>query len=276
MSDITEDWKQNWREEEYEGGNNLGAQKISHILRGTLEGNNRNLGPALEYIYLVGKSDDKGVNELSDLSNYISRGTISNFTGQMSSEGVISVRDSGNKKIPELTEDGEEIFQRVKPLFEPIDKISEVKQCIQKFRSRYEREPSIEELSNLLNRKVEEEEVFETGLNYDYDVVEEPREYIKKKISAAFLVSNTSAKDADIDEEGILTLPGERNESGVLDYVADNEGFLENLEIEHKREETFAIKLNDEARYVLKCEEIQYRVWLSEKVEKDELLELAD
>jgi len=278
MTDKVEEWRRNRREEEHEGDDAFGAQKISDISKGIKEdgGYRRKLGPSLEYIYLVGKSDgEKGIRELGEAGNHISEGTSTNYTRQMSSEGLVTVIDSGNKKIPNLTENGKELFQRIKPVFEPIDKVTEVKQGILEFRTRYERDPDLDELSHFLKRDVGEDEVYPTGLTLTENE-KEPGKYIRYKIAAAFLVVKTSAVDANIDEGGVALLQEEKNESEVLDYKDKNREFLEGLDIKHERENLFAVELGEEAGHMLNCKEIKYRPWESEAIEKEELMELAD
>lgn len=276
MVDRIEEWRRNKREEDNEGDNEFGAQKISDIARGIKDDGRfkRKLGPSLEYIYLVGKSDGhKGINELANVSNYISGGTISNFTEQMSSEGIVSVRYNGNQKISELTEDGKEIFQRIKAVFEPLDKITEVKQGILEFRTRYERDPTLDDLSYFLGRDVDEEEIYPTELTLTDNDMEEPRKQIRYKIAGAFLVSKTSAADAAIDEGRVALLSEEKNDSEVLDYKDENEEFLERLDIRHERGNLFAIELDEEAQRMLDCREIKYKPLDSGPLEKEELMD---
>lgn len=282
----------NWKKDDDDIENkDIRSEKVIDIVRGNYFENNddRSLKTSLAIIYTLGKYQNPvSLSFLDKKSDYIAKGTVSgkNYLEKMEQDNILNTGENEEEYEISLTELGEEIFSNIRSLFEGLKDVNKVEKSILQFRDLYLRNPSVKELSNMLDRPVDEEEIHKTSLNWEKEGYKEGKpEEIAFQLAIGYVICQTSAEDSlgvlgkqypgqEIPVIGFSDTIQESYSRSIQEipdynkYAQTNEDFLRNFDLYHNGGEIFRLVFDDFTKFVINKEELEFEVKPEEVKEK--------
>jgi hypothetical protein len=274
------------------------SEKLIDIIIGNSFDNNddRNLKVSLGLIYTLGEHQTPAsLSYLDEKSDYFAKSTISknNYLQKMERDNILNLEEEENEYKISLTELGKELFRSIRDIFNTLKDSKEVETAILQFRDQYLRNPSVKEVSNMLNRPVNEEEIHKTSLNWESEDYDEGQpEEIVFQIAIGHVICQTSAED-------VLGIVGEQylgEEIPVIgfsdtiqesysryiqetpdynEYASTNENFLKSLDLYYNGSGVFRLVFDDFTKFVIDKKELKFKVEDSKEV-KEMLINTAE
>lgn len=194
-----EKMKENNRKERSHRNKESAKYKVHEIVKGALGENNRQFETGAELINLIGEGDTKN-NHVNGLKNRYSKNSGSISFGkegklsELKSEGLIEEENIDGQKVSKLTELGEEVYQRIKPLFQGVYESEELERAVQEFKDIYLRDPTVDELNLFLDIEVTENKLKSLGgwMSPSEDLRNDKTEDVLKHISGALVTLHSS------------------------------------------------------------------------------------
>lgn len=278
LVDKYNEYKRNAREERALRDDEQAGLTVIEILSGKVGENKRNFRTTAEILYLIGEGDRED-NNVNGLKRRYSRaeGSVSDVIEDLRSEDLIEIKWESGSKISELTELGNDVYDRLKPVFEDLDGVNRLENFLDSFKNKYRRNPKLTEINS------------KTGLGISREDMENLSSYWKAPeddeiptffIVAGYVISNTSAEGiSGVNENnGRLSIAFSNGYDGgdkeIREYAEKNRGFLEGLELENLSENVFSLELDDFTNFITTEESITFEILQTKDIKK-ELKEIA-
>lgn len=277
--DKYEEYKRNAREERALRDDEQGRLTVIDILTGEVGDNNRSFRTTAEILYLIGEGSREN-NNVNGLKRRYSGagGSVSYVIEDLKSEGLIKINLEDGSKISELTELGNDVYDRIKPVFEDLDGVNRLENFLVDFNSKYQRNPNLTEIRSKTGLGVSREDMENLSIYWKTPEDEEIPTFL---MIASFVITNTSAEGVSgvNENNGQLSIAFsngyDEGDKEIREYAEKNEEFLEGLELEVLSGNYFSLRLDEFTNFITNEESITFEILQSEEIKK-ELKEVAD